>query len=82
MVKQLNAAAAAGPNAAKVDPVSAFGAACEQYEDKTPDTLMSNCWKLLGDILSIAQRQGIAPTQGHMYIESLLQVTGWHCFVW
>jgi hypothetical protein len=77
VVKQLTAAAAAaagGGSAAQPDPITAFGAACEQYEDKSPDTLMSNCWKLLGDILSIAQGKGATPSQGTGYVEMLLQV--------
>jgi hypothetical protein len=77
VVKQLStaaAAAAAGGSAPQPDPIAAFGAACEQYEDKSPDTLMSNCWKLLGDILSIAQGKGAAPSQGTDYVEMLLQV--------
>lgn len=76
VVKQLTAAAAAaaaGGGAAQPDPITAFGAACEQYEDKSPDTLMSNCWKLLGDILSIAQGKGATPAQGTSYVEMLLQ---------
>ncbi|WIA20104.1 hypothetical protein OEZ85_005959 [Tetradesmus obliquus] len=76
VVKQLTAAAAAaaaGGGAAQPDPITAFGAACEQYEDKSPDTLMSNCWKLLGDILSIAQGKGATPAQGTGYVEMLLQ---------
>ncbi|WIA40386.1 hypothetical protein OEZ86_013748 [Tetradesmus obliquus] len=75
VVKQLTAAAAAaaGGGGAQPDPITAFGAACEQYEDKSPDTLMSNCWKLLGDILSIAQGKGATPAQGTGYVEMLLQ---------
>lgn len=73
VVKQLNLAAA---QHTPVDPIAAFGSACEQYEDKTPDTLMSNCWKLLGDILSVARARGLAPGQDD-YVEALLEV----CFV-
>jgi hypothetical protein len=77
VVKQLSsaaAAAAAGGSAPQPDPIAAFGAACEQYEDKSPDTLMSSCWKLLGDILSIAQGKGATPSQNTDYVEMLLQV--------
>lgn len=56
-----------------MDSIASYGAACEQYEDKTPDTLMSNCWKLLGDILSVARARGLNP-QSEDYIDALLQV--------
>eukprot|EP00878_Enallax_costatus_P026786 GHUV01028785.1.p1 GENE.GHUV01028785.1~~GHUV01028785.1.p1 ORF type:complete len:713 (+),score=229.05 GHUV01028785.1:118-2256(+) len=69
VTKQLNQAAAEGT---PMDPISAYGAACEQYEDKTPDTLMSNCWKLLGDILSVARARGLNPGSDE-YIDALLQ---------
>lgn len=70
VVKQLNQAAA---QHTPMDPIAAFGSACEQYEDKTPDTLMSTCWKLLGDILSVARARGL--TSGHEdYVDALLQV--------
>jgi hypothetical protein len=70
VVKQLNAAAA---QHRALDPVQAFGSACEQYEDKAPDTVMSSCWQLLGHILSVAAAQGIGPGKGADYIEALLQ---------
>eukprot|EP00879_Flechtneria_rotunda_P017063 GHRR01017870.1.p1 GENE.GHRR01017870.1~~GHRR01017870.1.p1 ORF type:complete len:730 (+),score=267.93 GHRR01017870.1:831-3020(+) len=70
VVKQLNEAAAQGK---QMDPITAFGAACEQYEDKTPETLMSACWKLLGDVLAVAQSRGISPSDGSEYSDALLQ---------
>lgn len=84
-VKRLNEAAAAKQ---PINAVSTFGAACEQYEDKQPTTLMSSCWKLLGDILSKAQARGLSPAdQPQLYIEALIQVSlAWsrgcdHCSV-
>lgn len=74
VVKELNQAAA---EHIPRDPINLFGAACEKYEDKTPDTLMSNCWKLLGDVLSVARARGLTPGQDD-YVEALLQV--WQLF--
>lgn len=68
-VKKLNEAAAARQ---QLDPISAFGAACEQFEDKTHNTLMSTCWKLLGDILAPAQSVRDASPQ--VFTEALIQV--------
>jgi hypothetical protein len=71
-VKRLNEAVAAKQ---PVNSIATFGAACEQYEDKQPTTLMSSCWKLLGDILSKAQARGLSPAdQPQLYIEALIQV--------
>ena len=71
-VKKLNEASAAHQ---RVDPINAFGAACEQYEDKTPNTLMSTCWKLLGDILATAQARGLSPADvPQMFTEAMIQV--------
>lgn len=71
-VKALNEAAAASR---PLDPIHAFGAACEQYEDKTPNTLMSTCWKLLGDILAKAQARQLSPTaQQQAFTEAMIQV--------
>jgi hypothetical protein len=69
-VKKLNEASAAK---LAVDPIATFGAACEQYEDKTLNTLMSTCWKLLGDIVAKAPR--VSPADHpQQYIEALIQV--------
>lgn len=69
-VKKLNEAAAAKQ---PINPITAFGAACEQYEDKQPTTLMSTCWKLLGDIL--AQTRSLTPADQQLYVEALIQVS-------
>lgn len=72
-VKQLNVAAAAKQ---PVDPVSTLGAACEKYEDKSKETPMSSCWRLLGDILAGAQSRRLNPVdQPQQYIEALIQVS-------
>lgn len=58
-----------------MDPIPAFGAACESYEDKTTDTLMSTCWKLLGDILRGPRDAGLSPgAQQQACVDAMLQV--------
>lgn len=71
-VRKLNEAAAAKR---PMDPISAFGAACEQYEDKTPNTLMSTCWKLLGDILAQVQAKQLSPKDNTRFTECMVQVS-------
>jgi len=71
-VRKLNEAAAAKR---PLDPISAFGAACEQYEDKTPNTLMSTCWKLLGDILAQVQAKQLSPKDNTRFTECMVQVS-------
>jgi hypothetical protein len=58
------------------DPITEFGSASVSHEDKGHDTLMSSCWSLLSDILSVARTQGLAPDEKNKekYMEALLQV--------
>jgi hypothetical protein len=74
VVKQLNVAAAAKQ---PVDAVAAFGAACASTEDKSSSTLMSGCWRLLGDVLS--RTRGLLPgaPQGAV-VQAMVQVCAAH----
>ncbi|KAG1678895.1 hypothetical protein FOA52_003563 [Chlamydomonas sp. UWO 241] len=64
--------AAASSSSASFNLVREFGIACKANEDKAHETVMSNCWALLGDILGEVKARGVGPSNGGRFIDALL----------